>query len=263
MQRTVLLLAATLVTAGCGPVKPSGSDTRADAAPPPPLEGTAWVLASLSGQPVTSAAATLRFEGAKAQGSDGCNRYTIPFTSKDAAVDISGPGMSTQMACAPEVMQQAEAYLRALAGARTYRVEAGSLQLVGADGATLATFAPQPATLAGTTWEVIGVNNGKGGVVSIATTQPITMEFTADGQVAGSAGCNRFTGSYTAEGSNVSFGPAAATKKMCADAAVMEQEASFLKALATVSTMEMEGDRLALRAADGAMAISARRSVAQ
>jgi heat shock protein HslJ len=36
----------------------------------------------------------------------------------------------------------------------------------------------------------------------------------------------------------------------------MEQEQQFLKALETVATMRMEGDRFELRTADGALAVT-------
>jgi heat shock protein HslJ len=47
---------------------------------------------------------------------------------------------------------------------------------------------------------------------------------------------------------------------MCAAPGVMEQEQAFLQALTRVATMHMEGDRLELRAADGALMVSARRA---
>mgnify|MGYP001019365043 CR=1 FL=1 len=43
----------------------------------------------------------------------------------------------------------------------------GALQLLGADGAVLATLVSQPTSLAGTSWRATGINNGKGGVASL------------------------------------------------------------------------------------------------
>lgn len=253
-MRGTLILATLALSGACSPKPPTPP-----AAPPPPLDGTAWVLTALGSAPA-GAQVTLRFEGDRAQGTDGCNRYTLPFTASGASLTLGGPGASTQMACPPEVMTQAQQFMQALASTRSYRVEAGALQLLGADDAVLATLAPQAQSLAGTSWTVNGVNNGKQAVVSMATAKVITMEFAADGRVAGSAGCNRYTGSYTAEGSTVTFGPAAATRMMCTDAGVMEQEQNFLTALATVRTMQMDGDRLTLRTADDATAITAVRA---
>lgn len=59
------------------------------------------------------------------------------------------------------------------------------------------------------------------------------IRFGSDGRVSGSAGCNRFTGSYEHEGARLSFGPLATTRMMCAPD-VMEAEEAFLSALSRV-----------------------------
>jgi heat shock protein HslJ len=82
------------------------------------------------------------------------------------------------------------------------------------------------------------------------------MAFSGDGKASGSAGCNRFTAGYAAEGQKLTFSPAAATRMMCTAPSVMEQEQQFLKALEAVATARFEGDRLELRAASGALAIT-------
>ena len=67
----------------------------------------------------------------------------------------------------------------------------------------------------------------------------ISAEFSADGKVSGSAGCNRYSGTYTISGNSITFSsPMAATMMMC-DAAVMEQEAAYLKALGEAKGKEM------------------------
>jgi heat shock protein HslJ len=155
-------------------------------------------------------------------------------------------------------MQQAEAFRASLAGTRSYRIaEDGRLQLQSADGTVLASFTPQSTDLAGTNWQVTGFNNGRQAVVSPILDTELTMEFGADGRVSGSAGCNRYTGSYTIEGRALRIGPAATTRRMCVKPEqIMEQEQQFLKALETVATMRQEGDRLELRTADGALAFT-------
>lgn len=253
MQRTRLAVASmafAVVFSACAAVPP--------AADPPRLEGTAWVLAELPGRTlVPGGNATLRFEDGRATGSDGCNRYGISFSTAGSKLDFQPGGMATQMACAPELMQQASAFMASLTGARAFGMEAGQLQLLGADGAVLARFAPQSEALAGTAWQVTGYNNGRQAVVSVLNGTELTMEFSADGRVAGSAGCNRYTGSFKQDGKALSFGPAAATRRLCVEPeGVMEQEQQFLKALETVATARHEGDRLELRTADGALAVT-------
>ena len=242
------LLATVVLLSACTAMPPAGDS--------PELSGTAWVLSSLPGQALQpDAAVTARFEGGRVQGSDGCNRYTAPYTVTGAALQVGPGGASTQMACPPAIMKQAEAFMNALAGARTYRVAAGQLQLLATDGAVLATLAVQSQALAGTAWRVTGYNNGKQAVVSVLSGTTLTMAFSADGKVGGSAGCNRYSAAFTSTGEKLSFGPAAATRMMCAQPErVMEQEQQFLNALETVATARLEGDRLELRTSAGALA---------
>lgn len=242
-------IAVFALLSACATMTPAGS--------PPDLHGTAWVLSSLPGQSLQPGAApTAAFENGRVQGTDGCNRFSAPYTRTGSTLQVGSRGASTMMACAPAVMKQAEAFMGALTGARSYRVEGGQLQLLSAGGAVLATFAPQSQSLAGTTWRVTGYNNGRQAVVSVLSGTTLTMAFSGDGKVSGSAGCNRFTAGYKAEGQKLAFSPAAATRMMCAPEGVMEQEQQFLKALETVATARFEGDRLELRTAADALAMT-------
>lgn len=224
----------------------------------PGLDGTAWVLAALSGRILLPGGnVTLRFEAGRASGTDGCNRYAVPYAASGSALAFASPGVSTQMACEAEVMRQAGDFMSSLTGTRSYRVDAGQLQLLGADGNLLASLAPQPQGLAGTTWRVTGYNNGRQAVASVLAGTNLTMAFSADGRVSGSAGCNSYSATYASSESSLRFGPAATTRRMCATPErIMEQEQQFLKALERVATARQEGDRLELRDADGALALS-------
>ncbi|HEY4169987.1 MAG TPA: META domain-containing protein [Reyranella sp.] len=237
---------ALAAIAGCLPM--------AATAQSPSLDGTAWVLTSLAGRAVTGPAVTGHFENGRVQGTDGCNRYTSTYTTKGTAIQIGPKGAATQMACLPDVMKQASAFAAALAGARTYRVNAGRLELMGGDGAILSTFAAQPQSLAGSSWHATGINNGRDAVVSLVAGSTATMRFAADGKVSGSGGCNTYTSTWKADGNALAFTPAAATRKMC-DPGVMTQEQAFFAALGSVATMRLEGDGLELRTAQGALAV--------
>lgn len=231
----------------------------------PSLDGTAWVLSALPGRALLpGSSVTLHFDGGRASGSDGCNRYSTSYTAGGSQLTLAPGGASTMMACAPDVMEQARAFMAGLAAARSYRVEAGQLQLLGADGAVVAGLAPQPQGVAGTAWRVTGYNNGRQAVVSVLGGTTLTMAFSADGRVSGSAGCNNYMGDYASSGDALSFGPAATTRMMCAaPEGIMEQEQLFLKALESVATLRREGDRAELRRADGALAISLVREAAR
>lgn len=263
---SVLGVAALLVVAGCAK-KPTDADPAATAPAEPAaasgaapaatvsLDGTAWVLTSLgSGVAVSDPAPTARFEGGSVTGTDGCNRFIAPFTSTDTTIEVGSQGPSTMMACPPDRTALAAAYMGALTGAKSHRMNGTSLELVDANGAVLATFAPQSTSLAGTSWKATGINNGREALVSVVQGSEVTITFEEGGRANGSSGCNRFMTSWEVDGNNIKFGPAAGTRMMCEDPKVMEQEGAFLKALETVATKEMEGDRLTLRDANGAMA---------
>ena len=71
----------------------------------------------------------------------------------------------------------------------------------------------------------------------------------------GSAGCNNYNASYETSGdNNISIGPAATTRKFCAEPeGTMDQEQQYLAALQTAATYKIELDRLELRTAEGAL----------
>lgn len=70
----------------------------------------------------------------------------------------------------------------------------------------------------------------------------LTAEFSG-GRISGSGGCNRFNGSYTTKGNQLSIGPLASTFKACEES-VMNQESTFLKALQAAERYEVTSDGL-------------------
>jgi heat shock protein HslJ len=242
----------------------SGWPTIGASAEPPPLDGTTWILTTLGGRtPPTGAIATARFDGGRVQGTNGCNRYSAPVARHGTQVKISPKAATTNMACPPDIMKLADAFMVALVSARGYRISSQQLDLRGADGAVLATFSAQSQSLAGTSWRATGINNGREAVVSLVEGTSVTMDFATDGRVSGSGGCNNYTSTYTQDGDKVSFTSAAATRRMCIAPGVMEQEQAFLKALESAATARMEGNDLELRTADGALAVSLVRNQGQ
>ncbi len=81
------------------------------------------------------------------------------------------------------------------------------------------------------------------------------MDFDKDGNLAGNAGCNNFTGTYQLDGDKITIGPLANTMMMCEDPqGVMDQEAQFLAALQSAANYQIEGNVLELRTKDDALA---------
>jgi uncharacterized lipoprotein YbaY len=118
-------------------------------------------------------------------------------------------------------------------------------------------FSPQSMGLAGTSWTATGVNNGQAAVVSVMAGTEITANFGPDGQLSGLAGCNSYNATYQTEGNTITIGPATATRKACSQPeGVMEQEMQYLTALGTAATYQLQGDKLELRTAEGALAVT-------
>lgn len=89
---------------------------------------------------------------------------------------------------------------------------------------------------------------GPDGTMTTPITIP-TLNF-EDGSVAGNASCNQYFGSYEIDGSSLTFGPLASTEMFCGEPGVMEQEAAYLAALASVDTWSMDGETLTLSSGD-------------
>ncbi|MFY7864652.1 META domain-containing protein [Roseateles sp.] len=259
-KRMALAAAGLLLTlnfSGCTAV--SAAKPNAPAAPVA-LEGSAWIqrLGDAAG---SKQGATVRFEGGQVLGSDGCNRFSAPYKTQGSSFELGARGPSTLMACPPEVMARADAFMAALSSAKTYRVnDQGQLELLAADGKLLQALAPQSLALVGSVWNATGINNGKEAVVSLVAGSSVSLNFSAEGRVYGSAGCNQFNGTYKREGAaKLTLGPLVSTRMACLNAEVAEQERAFLKALESVATLQIEGSWLELRRADGALAVSLQR----
>lgn len=240
---------------------PSPSNPTPGGYPAPagdPLAGTGWILTEVNGQPaLADVSVTLEFADGRLGGSDGCNSYGGGYRVEDGRLIVGADMASTLMACADEIMQQASAFTAVLLQSPAFSIEGERLTLLGEDGAALAVFAAQSQELAGTSWIVTGMNDGSQAVVSPLLDTEITAAFGADGQVSGSAGCNRYFASFSVDGNTIKIGAPGATKMFCGEpAGLMEQESRFLKALESASSYRVSGGTLTLFAADGSTAVA-------
>jgi heat shock protein HslJ len=256
LMATLMMIA--LIAAACAPTAAPAAQPAQPKEQPVSgtntLDGTSWTLATLNGQPaLKDTTVTLNFAAGKVTGSDGCNNYNGSYTADGTNIKFNQPMAATMMACPDPIMKQADAYQQALSQAATYKANAKQLTLYDASGKELAVFNAQSNDLAGTSWIVTGYNNGKQAVVSVALNTELTANFGTDGKLSGSAGCNNYTASYTTDGNKISISPAATTMMAC-EQAVMDQETQYLAALATAATYRIDGNKLELRTADGALA---------
>lgn len=138
-----------------------------------------------------------------------------------------------------------------------------------------ATTEPAPSVeapnLADTSWNVINYRLPDGAITNVWKTD-VTISFSADGTVSGSAGCNTYEGMWSVSGSSDTFEPGvpdpndgqelaleslAWTEMACEDAAVMEQEAEILDLLLDARRWVLIRGAFNLRDAEGSHLLDA------
>jgi heat shock protein HslJ len=119
---------------------PSGTPLAFQAEPPPTLEGVTWKVTGFNNgrqavvSPRTGTTVTLSFENGKVTGTTGCTTFRAPYTSEGNRLSI-GPAATTRKMCPAEgVMEQERQFLAALATAKVWTVENGTLDVHRADG---------------------------------------------------------------------------------------------------------------------------------
>lgn len=111
-------------------------------------------------------------------------------------------------------------------------------------GLSLACATPANPPLRGTTWSQ--------GALGTGPDAPPVPSLKLDPQatrVSGYAGCNRINGSFTLDGSRLSFSSVVSTRRACFPDD--GSEARFLKALSEVRTWRLDGGRLLLLSEQG------------
>jgi heat shock protein HslJ len=220
------------------------------------LVGPTWQLAKLAGvsRDVTSVTATFTSDS-KVSGFSGCNQYSGSYTTSGSSISIAKPVAATMMACGPAPTLLERAYLKALGAARHYAISGSKLTLKSRLGLPVATFAVQSQSVVGTRWTVLSYNNGKQAVVSVMAGTSLTANFDAKGNLSGFGGCNEYSADVKATPPKITIGPVASTRKSCSNpAGVMDQETAYLAALSTAATYLIQGSKLELRTASGAIA---------
>ena len=110
----------------------------------PNLVGTSWHAESISGAPVSGNGPHIAFSAdGRVTGNAGCNSMFAGYETHGAAITISNVG-STRMACAPPIMTQEQAFLRALAGAVRYDIAADGKLRLSAESGQNVVLAPAP-----------------------------------------------------------------------------------------------------------------------
>jgi hypothetical protein len=104
--------------------------------------------------------------------------------------------------------------------------------------------------LAGTSWRATGYWNGFEMLATLSGTN-LTASFGASGELNGSSGCNNYASVYSVNGGVISIVAPSSTHKLCAEPeGIMEQEQTFLSALTSAVTYNVEAGRLLIYDSD-------------
>lgn len=190
-------------------------------------------------------------EDGQAAGDGSCNRFFGPYQTSGPGDLEFGEMATTMMACLDAVMEQERAFLDALLSVDSFSIAGAALEMRSSDNVMLICEAI-PTTLANTSWQLLALNNGEGGVASVVADTEITAVFTEDGTMAGSSGCNTYRATWTSEDDSIEIGPPMGTKKMCDGEGVMEQEARYLEVLGLATKFRLDASHLELFDDEGA-----------
>lgn len=131
------------------------------------------------------------------------------------------------------------------------RIPAGDNPTPGTPSPAVTPAGTEP-TLEGMTWYLVVIHTASGRSNGLVPGSAITAFFAGNGTITGSAGCNRYTASYSASPSTLSIGSPAATKMYCAfPEGIMAQEATFLSMLKRTNHFRIDGGLLSLADKDG------------
>lgn len=109
--------------------------------------------------------------------------------------------------------------------------------------------APAAPPLSGSTWMLERLGDA-------ASPVPVSLSF-VDGRLSGEGPCNRYMGGYEQTGAALDIGAVAATRRACPH---LDIENRYFGALTDAAAVEVAGDTLVLRAADGAELMRLRRA---
>lgn len=225
----------------------------------PTFINTIWNANNINNNsPIAETAITVQFDDqGRVTGYDGCNSFNSSYVLDADKITINPNMASTRKACSEAVMSQADTFTKLIITSTQYKLGDGVMVLLQGEKEGLS-FIGVTNSLAKTSWDVIGYNNGKEAVVGpISGTNP-TITFGDDGTISGNAGCNTYSGTYSLNRKNISITTLATTQRECIEPeGVMEQESSFLTYLQKADTWFIQGNQLSLRTAEDSLAVTA------
>ncbi|MDF1486904.1 META domain-containing protein [Tessaracoccus caeni] len=115
--------------------------------------------------------------------------------------------------------------------------------------------APAGATLESTTWVLTGIAQGDA-IKPVVGMKEVTLVIESGSLTA--RACNSIAGEVSITGDQVEVGPLVATEMACESEEEMLQEGEFMGALETASSYTIDGAKLTLATAEGALLFEAK-----
>jgi heat shock protein HslJ len=251
-MKTIALLAVFALTAAACSSGSSEPDT---------LTGQ-WDVVALTNDslalavPVEGSSLTATITDTEINGSSGCNSYMGAASIEGSTVSF-GPLAGTLMACPDtDVMDQEQVFVTLLQSVDEWEATSDGVDLK-LDGATVIQLVATDTSLAGTTWDVVAVNNQSGGVQSVVANSEPTLVFDEESGVTGFTGCNNFFGTYSTDGDTIAFSGLGSTEMFCEDTA--DQEVWMLAALDEATTYSVDSQTLEFFDESGSRLLTASR----
>ena len=99
------------------------------------IRGTEWVAVDVNGVPVQGGPLTMRLADGRASGHAGCNSWSAPYDLRSNEGIRFGAIEVTEIACAPELMDQESRFLSVIRLAQGYaHYGSGGFSLIAGDG---------------------------------------------------------------------------------------------------------------------------------
>jgi heat shock protein HslJ len=175
-------------------------------------------------------------------GNAGCNNYSGAYQVDGENITVE-LGPLTMMLCSePEgVMEQETAYLQALDSAATFSIVGDQLVMQDADGQEVLKY--KASDLVGFVWAWIEFLENNDTVTHPNMPANYTVEFLVDGGVAIQADCNRASGTYTLQGSQIDIEIGPVTLAACPEGSLSDE---FLRLLGDAVIYFTQGEFLFL-----------------
>lgn len=238
------------------------------------LEGVSWRVTAVDNgnhaiqSLIPDTKITAQFKDGKLTGSAGCNNYWAAYEVSGQEIEI-GMAAATRMFCSdpPGLMEQEKVFLEALREIKSYRFSGKRLELLNANGAMAVTLETEQEGAAGNQEETSAEAKTDSSLLiglwfvksidgrELIPKSLISMNFDANGQLAGHATVNSYFAYWIAIDGNMLIG-GGGTTMMAGNPESMEQEATFLHMLGKARRYSVRGNELTITTADGVQIIA-------